>query len=313
MGARPARRRARSPEAEDGLARVRADRRAARLPLPRQRRGRSRPRTTTTSCASTTPSSTPSARRPTGGSAFPARTCPDRGRPPSSSPGTTAIPTTSRSTFDLAVERVVVIGVGNVALDIARMLALTHEELAPTDATDASIEAIASSSIREIVVVGRRGPAQAAFTTPELHEMGELAGADVVVDPADLEGARAGGHERRAQPRRAAGARRARAGGQAAPRRLPLLPVAGRDSRRGAGRGDRARPQRARRERTRRRRRTSARRSPCGLVFRSVGYRGVELPGVPFDDAPRRRSRTRADASSRASTAPAGSSAARPA
>ena len=91
--------------------------------------------------------------------------------------------------FDLAVERVVVIGNGNVALDVARMLALTHEELAPTDATDASIAAIASSPIREIVVVGRRGPAQAAFTTPELQEMGELAGADVIVDPADLEGA----------------------------------------------------------------------------------------------------------------------------
>src|SRR5437764_8876465 len=91
--------------------------------------------------------------------------------------------------FDLSGERAVVIGNGNVALDVARMLALTHEELAPTDATDASIAAIADSSLREIVVVGRRGPAQASFTTPELQEMGELAGADVVVDPVDLEGA----------------------------------------------------------------------------------------------------------------------------
>src|SRR5438067_4580297 len=57
--------------------------------------------------------------------------------------------------FDLDVERAVVIGVGNVALDIARMLALTREELAPTDASDASIEAIASSPLKEIVVVGR--------------------------------------------------------------------------------------------------------------------------------------------------------------
>src|SRR2546428_827658 len=62
-------------------------------------------------------------------------------------------------------------------------------EPAPADGSDASIEAIASSSLKEIVIVGRRGPAQAAFTTPELHEMGELAGADVFVDPADLEGA----------------------------------------------------------------------------------------------------------------------------
>ena len=91
--------------------------------------------------------------------------------------------------FDLNVERAVVIGVGNVALDVARMLALTPEELGPTDTVDAAIAAICGASIREIVVVGRRGPAQAAFTTPELAELGELAGADVIVDPADLEGA----------------------------------------------------------------------------------------------------------------------------
>src|SRR5438552_11240163 len=89
--------------------------------------------------------------------------------------------------FDLNVDRAVVIGNGNVALDVARMLALTPEELAPTDTTDPAIEAIGSSTLREIVVVGRRGPAQASFTTPELQEMGELAGADVVVDAADLE------------------------------------------------------------------------------------------------------------------------------
>jgi ferredoxin--NADP+ reductase len=89
--------------------------------------------------------------------------------------------------FDLDVERAVVIGNGNVALDVARMLALTPEELAPTDTTEPAIEAIGASTIREIVVVGRRGPAQASWTTQELKELGELAGADVVVDPADLE------------------------------------------------------------------------------------------------------------------------------
>jgi ferredoxin/flavodoxin---NADP+ reductase len=89
--------------------------------------------------------------------------------------------------FDLDVERAVVIGNGNVALDVARMLALTPEELAPTDTTDPAIEAIGASTIRDIVVVGRRGPAQASWTTQELKELGELAGADVVVDPAELE------------------------------------------------------------------------------------------------------------------------------
>src|SRR5207245_9165493 len=85
--------------------------------------------------------------------------------------------------FDLDVERAVVIGNGNVALDVARMLALTPEELAPTDTIDPAITAIAESTIREVVVAGRRGPAQASWTTQELKEMGELAGADVAVDP----------------------------------------------------------------------------------------------------------------------------------
>ncbi|HSF61706.1 MAG TPA: FAD-dependent oxidoreductase, partial [Gaiellaceae bacterium] len=89
--------------------------------------------------------------------------------------------------FDLSVERAVVVGNGNVALDVARMLALTQEELAPTDATDASIAAIVASGLREIVVLGRRGPVQAAWTSTELGEMGELAGADLVVDPEELE------------------------------------------------------------------------------------------------------------------------------
>ena len=89
--------------------------------------------------------------------------------------------------FDLNVDRAVVIGNGNVALDVARMLALTPEELAPTDATDAAIQAIGESTISEIVVVGRRGPAEASWTTQELKEMGDLAGADVVVDPVELE------------------------------------------------------------------------------------------------------------------------------
>ena len=110
---------------------------------------------------STTPSSTPSARRPTGGWGSRARTCPGRGRPPSSSPGTTATPTTRTSSSTSSCERAVVIGNGNVAVDVARMLALTPEELAPTDTTDPAIEAIASAGIREIVMsaaAARRRP-----------------------------------------------------------------------------------------------------------------------------------------------------------
>jgi ferredoxin--NADP+ reductase len=88
--------------------------------------------------------------------------------------------------FDLSNERAVVIGNGNVAIDVARLLARTREELATTDVTDRFIAACVASGVREIQMLGRRGPAQAAFTPKELGELGELAGADVIVDPADL-------------------------------------------------------------------------------------------------------------------------------
>lgn len=88
---------------------------------------------------------------------------------------------------DLSPKRAVVIGNGNVAIDCARMLTLSHEELAVTDIADHALELLDAAGIEEIVVLGRRGPEQAAFTNPELLELGELADADVIVDPADLE------------------------------------------------------------------------------------------------------------------------------
>jgi ferredoxin--NADP+ reductase len=89
--------------------------------------------------------------------------------------------------FDLSCERVVVIGNGNVATDVARMLTLTPDELAETDTADHAIEALAKCRVKEIVVLGRRGPAQAAFTNPEVRELGEMADADIDVDPAEME------------------------------------------------------------------------------------------------------------------------------
>ncbi len=88
--------------------------------------------------------------------------------------------------FDLSCKRAVVIGNGNVALDVARMLALSVEELQVTDIADHSIELLRDSKIEEIVVLGRRGPVQAAFTNPELRELADLELADVIVDPADI-------------------------------------------------------------------------------------------------------------------------------
>src|ERR1700709_1730535 len=89
--------------------------------------------------------------------------------------------------FDLSVERAVVIGNGNVAMDVARMLALTDHELRQTDTADHAIELLDQKGIKEIVVLGRRGPVQAAFTNPEIKELGAMEDADVIVDPAAME------------------------------------------------------------------------------------------------------------------------------
>ena len=203
--------------------------------------------------------------------------------------------------FDLSGERAVVIGNGNVALDVARMLALTPEELAPTDTTDAAIEAINAAGIREILVVGRRGPVQAAWTPVEVGELGELAGADVIVDPADLELDEASAAEleaaaptvrRNVEHLRDYATREPTGKPRAIRLRFFSSPVAIH----GDGRveaielvrnelvGGRAVP-------------TEERETiPCGIVFRSVGYQGVPLPGLPVrrglgDDPERGRPR----------------------
>jgi ferredoxin/flavodoxin---NADP+ reductase len=196
--------------------------------------------------------------------------------------------------FDLGVERAVVVGAGNVALDVARMLALIREELEPTDATDAAIEAIASAPIEEIVVLGRRGPAQAAFTTPELKEMGDLAGADILVDPADLEldDVSEAALETDTNARRNVEVLREFAARipEGKPRRVRLRfavsPVAilGDEKveavevvRSGLVADEHGRISAVATE--------ELETIPCGLVFRSVGYRGIPLPGIPFDES----------------------------
>ncbi len=88
---------------------------------------------------------------------------------------------------DLSCDRVVVIGNGNVAMDVARILLRSPDELATTDIADHALAQLRESKVREVVMLGRRGPAQAAFTNAELKEFGELEGVDVIVDPADLE------------------------------------------------------------------------------------------------------------------------------
>lgn len=90
-------------------------------------------------------------------------------------------------TFDLSGERAVIVGNGNVALDVARILTADPATLAKTDIADYALEALRHSNIREVVILGRRGPVQAAYSTPEFLALGYLPGIDVVVDKADLE------------------------------------------------------------------------------------------------------------------------------
>ncbi len=186
------------------------------------------------------------------------------------------------------------IGNGNVAVDVARMLALTADELAPTDTTDEAIATLGGSGIREITMLGRRGPAQAAFTPPELQELGELAGADVVVDPADLEldaASAAALEDDRAVARRNVEILREYAARTPSgkPKRVVLRFCVSPVTILGEGRVEAIEIVRNRARRrtasagSRPSRPASSRCFPCGVVFRSVGYRGVELPGVPFD------------------------------
>jgi ferredoxin/flavodoxin---NADP+ reductase len=195
--------------------------------------------------------------------------------------------------FDLSASRAVVIGNGNVALDVARMLTLTHDELAVTDIADHALEVLDRSNVREIVVVGRRGPAQAAFTNPELLELGELADADVIVDPEELERALAVSDpsmdptsERNVSVLREYAQRVPANKGKRVILRFLLSPIEL------VGDGDGVRAVVMARNALQAGEDGRLRAEPtgetetieAGLVMRAIGYRGKRLPGVPFEE-----------------------------
>src|SRR6201999_110819 len=100
-------------------------------------------------------------------------------------------PDVGAGAFSLDAESVAVIGVGNVAVDVARILARAPAELEHTDIPEPVMDALRASKVREVHVIGRRGPAQAKFTTKELRELGELAGVDIEVRPGEVDSAEA--------------------------------------------------------------------------------------------------------------------------
>jgi ferredoxin--NADP+ reductase len=199
--------------------------------------------------------------------------------------------------FDLSAERAVVIGNGNVAADVTRLLTLSAEELERTDIADHALEALRQCRIEEVVVVGRRGPAQAAFTSAELRELGHLHGVDVEINPEEveldpvsrewlaLEGTFTARknvellREFAYRPRR-----------QAARRQIVLRFLRSPAEIHGDGRVEAVA---IRRNEIMRAEDGTLRARPvddevetveCGLVLRSVGYRAVPLPDVPFDE-----------------------------
>ncbi|MFF8595643.1 FAD-dependent oxidoreductase [Streptomyces sp. NPDC015220] len=188
-------------------------------------------------------------------------------------------------------ESAVVIGVGNVAVDVARMLARGPAELSPTDMPEAALAALAASRVAEIHMVGRRGPSQARFTTKELRELGALPDTDVVVDPDELalDPAYADPSGLPAVQRRNVEVLRQWAATPASgrPRRIHLrfflrpVELLAVGSRVGAVRFERTAPDgRGGVYGTGHREDVAAQ-----LVLRSVGYRGVPLDGLPFDAA----------------------------
>ncbi len=197
--------------------------------------------------------------------------------------------------FDLSAENVAVIGLGNVAMDVIRILARTPEELAETDIADYALEALRHSNVKNIYVLGRRGPAQAAFTNPEIKELGELDDADVIVSPEEVkldsysQQYINSGNDRVAAKNVEILKSYAEQGSTGKVRKIIMrflvspVEIIGEDRveaikivKNELYPNDKGslRPRATGEYET----------IPVGLVFRSVGYQGIALPGVPFDE-----------------------------
>ncbi|WP_327743500.1 FAD-dependent oxidoreductase [Streptomyces europaeiscabiei] len=197
-------------------------------------------------------------------------------------------PDVAGRTYDLSTKRAVVIGNGNVALDIARLLVSDPEALASTDMADHAIAAFRASTVQEVVVLGRRGPREAAFSTPELAALSDLAGVDVLVEPS--------GRELLVSP----------PGTDPTPKERLVLERLGQSAARGNRRiilrfyaspaeivgDDRVRGLRVARthlevtpgQGTRAVATDETSFLEAGLILRSIGYRGRAIAGLPFDD-----------------------------
>jgi ferredoxin--NADP+ reductase len=198
--------------------------------------------------------------------------------------------------FDLSCERVVVIGNGNVAADVARMLALTKEELDETDTADHAIEAFSGSGVKEILVLGRRGPAQASFTNPEVRELGEMANADIDVDEDEMELDELSREWLESDDADPTNRRNveiftdfSQRDPEGKPQKIVMRFLRSPVEIQGDGKVERiviGRNELQRDDSGRLRAVDTGKRETidCGLVLRSIGYKGIPIDGVPFDD-----------------------------
>ena len=196
--------------------------------------------------------------------------------------------------FDLSGETAVIIGQGNVAADVARILSKTVDELKHTDISEHALDALAKSRIKEIHVIGRRGPAQAKFTAKELREFGELTDCAPVVKPEDLK-LNPESEAELADKANAGSAKNVEIfqsfaatdpGGKS--RRCIFHFLEGPVRLEGAGKLERVVLAKNRLEGEPFNQQAKATGETyalaCGILFRSIGYRGVPMPGVPFDE-----------------------------
>lgn len=197
--------------------------------------------------------------------------------------------------FDLTQARVAVVGNGNVAMDVARILASSYDELAKTDIADYALEALKESKVTDIYLLGRRGPAQAAFTNPELKELGELEMADVIVPPDEIELDPLSndyiltGDDRDAERNVQTLLRYSGQNGFSKPRRIYVRFLVSPTQVIGAEKVEAVELvhnelYQAEDGSLRPRATDKTEMLPVGLVFRSIGYKGVPVQGVPFDE-----------------------------
>lgn len=196
--------------------------------------------------------------------------------------------------FDLSARRVAVVGVGNVAMDVTRILVQDPQALASTDIAEHALQALRKSEVEEVLVLGRRGPVQAKFTPREIREIGDLSGVDLAVGLEDLEldpfsrsQLEKGGFARRNyEYLKEQVCRKGRRGHRRVRLRFFTSPVEilGKQGRVGSVRMERNRLVWDEQGQSRCVGTGVIENIDVGLVFRSVGYRGIPIPDVPFDE-----------------------------